>query len=400
MEDKELEEELFYGEVTNKWKHDAVLVRKIMENCSEEVRKVIFDSGYFTDDGRERWFNHIRRGNRGSALGLLLTLLPNLALMKFNRYTGSARQFKQIVQRITDPCGRKSSATHEKGSRFLTKLREVKFRGIDPCPEGWNVYEDFDLTRLFAKLPSMRKVSANFAKTPSQLSNDSWIQVGSRASNIDEIVLKSGDLDATYIAHFLGSLKNLRRFTLAYWGDHTLDRNGVGTILGALLEHAKTGLEFLSLTKTWSPPEDDKPIDTSLKSFEKLKEAKLNCQLYEPAYNEREDDGGKGILVLVHAGEKLIGIGSDDSESTSLHTSKLVDMLPSSIMSIEFYGRVAMMHVKAMLQGLVEHRADHLPQLEKKKIHRTTRWTKATEEVATALQQECSEIGIELELGS
>ncbi|CAF9916238.1 hypothetical protein IMSHALPRED_003017 [Imshaugia aleurites] len=328
MEGKQLEEELFYGEVNNNWKHDAVLVRKIMENCSEEVRKVIFDTGCFTDGGRERLFNHIRRGNRGSALGLLLTLLPNLALMRFNRSTGSARQFKKIVQRITKPCGRKSSATHEKGSRVLTKLREVEFRGIDPRPEGWNAYEDFDHARHFTKLPSMRKVSAGFAKSPSQLSKDSWIEVGSRASNIDEI-------------------------------------SGVATILGALLEHAKTSLEFLDLTENWSPPEDDKPIHTSLKSFEKLKEAKLNCELYAPAYNEREDDGGKSILVLVHAGEKLIGIRSDDSESRSLHTSKLVDMLPSSIMSIEFYGRVAMKHVKAMLQGLVEHRADHLPQLEK-----------------------------------
>lgn len=198
MEGKQLEEELFYGEVNNNWKHDAVLVRKIMENCSEEVRKVIFDTGCFTDGGRERLFNHIRRGNRGSALGLLLTLLPNLALMRFNRSTGSARQFKKIVQRITKPCGRKSSATHEKGSRVLTKLREVEFRGIDPRPEGWNAYEDFDHARHFTKLPSMRKVSAGFAKSPSQLSKDSWIEVGSRASNIDEIVLKSEDLDATY----------------------------------------------------------------------------------------------------------------------------------------------------------------------------------------------------------
>lgn len=159
------DEELVFDEVVeeddsaeiDEWRNDAVLVRQSMENYGEEIKDLVFNSGYFSEGGRERWFDHIRRGNRGAALGLLLTLLPNLETITFDKYTWKARYFKTVVERITKPCGKNDSGSHKEGTKVLTKLSEVKLCGTEPaaCGEEPDIFEDFDLAGYFAKLPSM-----------------------------------------------------------------------------------------------------------------------------------------------------------------------------------------------------------------------------------------------------
>ncbi len=377
-----------------------------MENYGEEIKDLVFHSGYFSEGGRERWFDHIRRGNRGAALGLLLTLLPNLETMTFEKYTWKARYFKTIVERITKPCGRNNSGSHKEGTKVLTKLSEVRLFGTDPYAgdEGEDIFEDFDLAGYFAKLPSMKKVYARPAKVHAVRKNNPWLEVGSRTSNIDEISLESGTLNATYISYCLGSLRNLRKFDYddSPLGDddHALDRSGAEMVFEALLKHAKSSLEYLSLAEWCHSAEgsDSTPHLISLKPFEKLKQAILSSSLYIP---ELEYDKEKS-QVSVHDGTKPLDTGNDDSR---LHTPnlfdvpKLMDILPSSMEVIEFRGDIAMKHVEAMLQGLVKHKADRLPHLVKVAFYDSTHWrTDAEAAMGKVLQEECCEVGIRLGL--
>ncbi|CAD6590318.1 MAG: hypothetical protein ASARMPREDX12_007336 [Alectoria sarmentosa] len=369
VEDEDWEELLYYGEVYDPWRSDAVYVCRNMERCAEEVQKLVYGSGYFDEKGNERWYNHIRRGNRGAALGLLLTLLPNLEILTFHEYTWKARQFKKIVQRITEPCDRNSSETRKVGGKVLTKLREVELHGSVPAASDRDedVFEDFDLAGHFAKLPSVKRIHADSANNCSRLSNNPWVQVGPRTSNIDDISTGYGRMNATYMTECLGFLKALWKFhydySSPYESDNELNRNGVSLILESLLKHANISLDTLTLKTNYpSSLQGSIVILISLHSFEKLKKASLNCHLYAPVFKENKE----GSLISAPNEIKSLNIASGSSSfeaSKTFEVSKLVDILPNSIEVIEFWGQMAMKHVEALFQGLAEHKADRLSHL-------------------------------------
>ena len=108
--------------------------------------------------------------------------------------------------------------------------------------------------------------------------------------------------------------------------------------------------------------------------------------------------------VSLHDGTKALDTETDDS---GLHTPspvdvpKLVDVLPSSMEMVEFSGDVAMKHVEAMLEGLVQYRADRLPHLVGVVFYSfPLRVTDAEAAMGKALQQECCKVGICLVLGN
>ena len=392
-EDEYLEEASDEREDTDKWRIDAVFVRETFEDCSKQVEKLIFDSGYFKKEHSKRWYNHIRRGNRGAALGLLLTLLPNLEVIKSTRYTWKAPQLKKIIRRITTPCAR----IHRKPAEVLPKLRQVELCGTDIASfsEAVHVsvkaFEDFDLAAYFAKLPSMRRIHVSPACSRSPSSNNPWTEVGPRASSIDEIFVRQGEMDAIHMTHCLASIKALRRFHYydgPLWGvENTLCRSGVVMILGALLEHAKTSLEVLNLD-SW-PFEDDAPTSISLEPFEKLKDATLSGHLFATAFIPPKSTRRK--TKPLHTGSDHSGLQSP----TPLKAPRLVDILPRSIVAIEFLGLLPMENIEAMLQGLSEHRADRLPLLEKVEFYagRSLNY-----EIAGRVQKKCERLGIQLVL--
>ena len=407
LDDDEYSDEILDDDAeVDEWGSDAVVVRKSMEDYSKPIEGLVFDSGYFNKKRRERWFNHIRRGNRGATLGLLLTLLPNLETLYFENYTWEARQFKNVVKRITEPRGRNDSGSQKKGTKILTKLREVELCGTNPssCEEGSDICEDFDLAGYFAKLPSMKKVSAYPAEIHSVMKNSPWLEVGSRTSNIDEISLESETLNATYISDCLGSLKNLRKFhyddSSMWYIDDALDRSGIEMVFEALLEHAKTSLEYLDLARYWQPAEgsDSTPNPITLKPFEKLKQVSLSCHLYAPVCKFNKEE----TRVPVHDRTKSHDTGSDDPgphDPSPLVVPKLLDILPSSIETIDFFGDVAIKHVEAMCQGLVKHRMDLLPHLQEVTFHNCMlRITVAEIAMGKALQEEFRGVGVRLVL--
>lgn len=374
-------------DAVDKWKIDASTVANIMADYANDTQKLVMNSGYFNKKGREHWFDLVRRSNRGAILALLLTLLPNLETLQCNQYTWKARNFKEIVRHMTNPRGRKASKMHKKGAKILTKLREVKIDG-HACDGYFEFFEDFDLAAYFAKLPSVRTIYASPAKNFLDDRNP-WIEVGSRTSNIEEITVRTGEMDATYMSRCLGSLKALRKFEYSNPWDITyvLHRSGVIVILEALLEHANTSLELLSLhSSPWSSLEGGAAIPLTLKPFDKLKEATLSCHLWAP--------------VFLEDNEEPQNIRSDDSavqKPNLFRPSKLVDILPGCMEKVNFYGKAAMEHVETMLQGLVEHKANRLPRLEEITFDEVAHTeTPTVAKMAREMQEQCSGIGITL----
>lgn len=171
-------------------------------------------------------------------------------------------------------------------------------------------------------------------------------------------------------------------------------------ILESLLKHANTSLETLTLEAGYySPLQGSTAIPLSLHPFEKLKEASLSCHLYAPVFKENKE----GPLVSAPDETKSLDIASGSSGfegSEKFRVPKLVDILPSSIEVVEFWRQVAMEHVAALLQGLAEHKADRLPNLEEIVFYEAADTVSAAaEEMGETLQEECSEIGIRLVLG-
>ena len=323
--------------------------------------------------------------------------------MRFDRFTWNARQFKAIVQRITGSYGRGASGSYRKGTRVLTSLRKLEFYGETPCSHSENAgadFEDFDLAAYFDKIPSMRKIRISAAKNRSRQSYNPWSEVGSRTSNINSINIDYGTVNATYMSQCLGSLKALRKFyydDVSPWGPgSTIDQSGVGVVLGALLEHAKTSLEVLSLVETWYPVDDSTPIPMSLQSFEKLKTATLCVYFYAPIFKVDEEE----IQVSALGDSKPLEVESEGSgfqESQPVQVSKLMHVLPRSIEVVRLSGEVALEHVEQMLQGLIEHKANRLPRLEEitfDEIADTELLSMA--KMARELQEQCSGIGITL----
>ena len=342
------------GDVVDYWKSDDSTVARIMADNAYEIQESVMTCGYFNKKGRENWFGLVQRGNRGATLALLLTLLPNLETLECYQYTWRARHFKEIFRHITNPRGRKASKMHKRGANLFIKLREVKFDGCEG-DEFEQFFEDFDLAAYFAKLPSMGAIHVNLVKNRSRQNNNLRVEVGSCTFDIEQITVIGGEMNATYMSCCLGSVKALRKFDYGYsnssWvNTYALDRTCVIIILRALLEHANTSLEMLSLhSGPWSPLEGSVAIPLTLKPFEKLKEATLSCHLWAP--------------VFINDNENPQKIRSDGSKL--FRPSQLKDILPGSIVEIKFYGKVAMKHVGRMLQGLIGHKGTRPPCLEK-----------------------------------
>lgn len=249
----------------------------------------------------------------------------------------------------------------------------------------------------------MRTISPRPANDRSRAGDIPWIDIGSRTSNIEELTIENGEMDATYTSRCLGSLKALRMLDYNYsslrYDKYVLDRSGVSTILGVPLEVANTSLEFLSLHSGHEAPlEGDAAIPFSLNPFEKLQEATLSCHLWAPAIGGKH---GKRQSIADDEPNPL-KVDRDDSvvqKSKLFRPSKLVDILPGSVEMIEFYGKVAMEHMEGMLQGLIEHKVDRLPHLEEICFREVALMNNTTVRgMAKESKDQCSGIGVTLEI--
>ena len=396
MDDEEFDKNMasgFYDGRSN-WETDAINVYKVMKIWAKDIRERIFDSGYFDEEDSERYYNQIRKGNRQAILGLLLTLLPNLETVLLVGYTWHATLFGEIVKRITGSSRGDFSGKNRGSAQILTKMHEIRL-----CPhERGDTLEDFDVAGSFAHLPSMRRVYvAAAASKHVNSSNETWAQTESWSSNVDEIHVDCGILSGESVLNCVRSLKTLRKFDYDWrhvWGAGTLNIrlrcDELSRILVALAARFQSSLEYLCLKGI--PPQGTSHIDISLKSFEKLTRVSLPIQLFELIPKSQTGD-----YTPDKTEPRDIGDADEAQVSNPRTFPRLVDTLPRSMAMMEFYGFIEIQAVETMLEGLVDHRADRLPRLEKIVLHSVGRV--GAPDTAAVLKELCSGVGIQLVLG-
>ena len=379
-----------YYDGKNDWETDAIDVYKVMKVWAEDIRERIFDSGYFDEEDSERYYNQIRKGNRQAILGLLLTLLPNLEIILLDGYTWHATLFGEIVKRITGSCRGDFSGKDRGSAQILTKMHEI---GLYAHGYG-ETLEDFDIAGSFAHLPSMRRVYVGApASRHVNPSNETWAQTESWSSNVDEIHVEFANLSGESILNCVRSLKTLRKFHYdrhGMWGapDMDLRCDEMSRILVALAARFQSSLEYLCLKG--SPPQGTSHIDISLKSFEKLTRVELPIQLFALIPKTQPGEPTPDKTKPLDTGAR------DEPEASSLSKFlRLVDILPRSMEMMEFYGFIEIQAVETMLEGLVEHKADRLPCLEKIVFQNVGR--EGVPDTA-AMRERCSGVGIQLVL--
>ena len=371
MDDEEFDKNMASGfyDGRNDWETDAINVYEVMKVWAEDIRERIYHSGYFDEEFSDRWYNKIRKGSREGILGLLLILLPNLDFIVLRGYTWQATFFGEIVKRITGPCRGDSSSKDRSSAQVLTKMHEVR---LLRAYENRQTPEDFDVVGSFARLPSMKRVYVVAAASRGEHSpeilpnNETWAQMESQSSNVDEIdVYSGGDLNEESIMHCLRSLKTLRKFRYDWDGlrragipDIDLDCDRVNHILAAIAARFQSSLEYLSLKG--NPRVGTSQIYISLNGFDKLTKASLPVQLFALAPETKPGESTPDKTTTLD-----IGDGDKPRASSLAKLARLVDILPRSMEEIKFYGAIGIQSVETMLEGLEEHRADRLPRLEK-----------------------------------
>ena len=372
---KDFDSEYFNG---NYWESDVINVYSVIKLWAEDIRDLVFHSGYFDQEGSECWYNQIRRGNREAVVGLLLTLLPNLETIEFEGYSTGVDLLVKIVQCITGP-PRKSSKKTKEGAPVLMKLRELRL-----CGWGYNEWwDDFGLAGCFARLPSMRRVCAVGVdcRFP-RLSSHPWTDIESGSSHIDEIYIEDALINTTPFVDCLRSLKTLRK--LHYdWNRGRRPRircEDLGLILNAVVEHFQSSLESLCLKGSDCVPlEGGIETSISLDSFKKLTNASFPIQ-----------------LTSFPKASTPIGDGNS-SETSSLPTlSRLVDILPHSMEAVTISGAWGPQTIETLLSGLVPHKAERLPRLSKITFSSFYAHDAPCRTTAKKLQSQCRGLGIEL----
>lgn len=385
--DKNLDSEDFYGEYC--WNNNLRNVYRVIKFWAEDIRDLVFHSGYFDEEESECWYNQIRKGNHEAVVGLLLTLLPNLEIVEFEAYSTRVFLLVKIVQCITGP-PRESSKKTKEGARVLKKLREVRLSGWE-YTQG---EEDLTLAGYFARLPSMRRVCAVEDSRSSTPSSHPWTQRESGSSNIDEIYMEHAHMNLMSVVDCLRYLKTLRKFHYDWyrgWYRGPLPRmrcEDLGLILAGLVEHFQSSLESLCL-KGIDHVRLEGSIETSisLDAFKKLINASLPYQLFV------------SVPKLQPEASAPIEGGHDLQTPNSPIFSRLVDVLPRSMEVVTLSGAIEVKNVERMLSGLVSHKAERLPRLSKIIFSSFLTHHVPSRAIARILQTQCRRIGIELVLG-
>ena len=386
--DQKFELEYFNGDC---WKSDVISVYKVIRSWGEDIRDLVFQSGYFDEEESERWYNHIRKGNREAIVGLLLTLLPNLEVIEFEAYGLGVDFLFKIVQCITGP-RRESSKKTEDGARVLTKLREFRLRGWSENEEFNEGSEDFCLAGYFARLPSMRKIVALETDTRFSLfDNHPWTKIESGSSGIDEIHLGHVSMSTMSIVDCLRSLKALRKFYYewnpARW---RVPRGGglgnhLRSVLAVIVDHFQSSLESLCLQGLLLEGRTNTFI--SLCSLTKLTNARLPNELFA------------SVTKAPPKACSPIGDGEGSKTPYLLTFSRLVDTLPRSIKEVTFSGEIEIQNIETMLSGLAEHKVSRLPHLSKIIFCYVYANDAPSTVTGAILQSQCRRVGIDLFLG-
>ena len=166
------------------------VISHLLEDCEfVEHREVIY------------WWSNIKQGNEDPLLGLLLYILPNIRVIRFEPYIYEPTLALELITRIA----------REGSHPALSKLREL---AVEPDqPSG---IEDLAVLTTFALLSSVNKLTGKYVSNKDI--SDSTFRIKKplflpKASNVRSVELIESNLPGNIFDHFISIFKSLLSFT-------------------------------------------------------------------------------------------------------------------------------------------------------------------------------------------
>lgn len=275
----------------------------------------------------------LKEGDIGATLGFLLTLLPNLTSIHITDY-GSTSDGSENLNNVARKIVEASRSPGRPGTHNLSKLTHMSIkhseRGIASS------HRDLAFYWPFFHLPSLRSLRGQHIHA---IDND-W-SYARLCSHIEELDFDQSFVDNQSFDTYLVDVKNLRKFR--YNRADTVDWEGGESLLPrlvqSLVQYAGHSLQSLEISV-------DVYISTS---------ARFGFYFV-------------GTLKPLQALEYLRVGGpmfTESAESANAQpcVHRLIDMLPASIVRVEFISGDERGSAIATLIGLPESKGQHLPRL-------------------------------------
>ena len=309
-------------------------VKSVIASNGDEIRRLISGCSLISLAEGERWYQHISKGQREPIFALLLTLLPNLR--SINLETDPLEldnEFRVMADRIA--CSYLQS--QKKETLCLSKLCDVSQCGSDYDRE-FEYYEDMNTLVLFAALPSVKKITGNYALQIYDKKEDllKWpYQAG--ISNVTELNFTYSTIMDDTLPNFLIAFHSLRKFKYSNGGwMGSFPTFEPRRILAGLRKYASHSLVHLHLTGEWigqDRRQGDQGLSCDLTMFKELRTLHADFSLLLDPTHKCEDC--EHACVYEHSA-----------------ICPLNEVLPKSIEEVILEGQISDSRLSSLLLGL------------------------------------------------
>ncbi|KAL8672283.1 MAG: hypothetical protein Q9168_003254 [Polycauliona sp. 1 TL-2023] len=340
------------GYVTSQYEDDVTEEAVSITQDLELQLKALAEQEPFK--GNDDWFEQQLEGTYDLAYAIPLTFLHNITVLELV----NCSDFLQRIDRDVWDDHKALAAMRDSHHR----LQEIRLFGNHE--DGG---EDMEVFASFADLPSVRRLHGLHVTAESKRSEGCFLF--EQASHITEIHLECSSIESFYLERLLGFIEGLEKF----YYEHNRSINemilhsGRG-IICALRQYARETLQ--TLTYFDSSPEttaEDESVGChlpSLHDFLVLRHVAIEYALFKP--------------------ESSSECNEDDNERMY----KLVDIMPSSLETLELYGRISKAEASFLFDAFCKQRKSRLPKLRKISVQREC-------DLDQSIQNDCEELGIE-----
>ena len=315
--------------------------QQLESSMTEVHNKIGLDTGGIE---AKLWSKHVKEGNPGAILLLLLAFLPNLENVSIDFSTFWSLRLSAVYSKILSLMTKASLEESKNELSFRGRLSKctVHGDGLEGLEEG--------ILPFLMMLPRIQ-VFQGYGLTIGD--SYSWPYANAVSPVVDLELY--GEIEAFTLSSYLCGIRELKRFRYTHDGDHVGDRYihfAPCEIVATLREFAFRSLVALDLTID-APFEMTEFIDLpgigSLRSFEVLETVRLHCHLL---FEQVQIADSTEFAKLEELLDKSLVKGQN-----------LIDFLPSSVRSFHLEDIPRGRLILDTFEGFKKHRVERLPKL-------------------------------------
>ena len=311
--------------------HEAKIA--VLAAHKSEIDALVDECDYLSSEDKPRWKKDISVGDTETAVGLAITMLPNLRRITLANSDEMPSPLFKIIRTIAEAHQQRPMATHP-----LQELRHVVMDRSDMEAAGW-----VTTFKSFAGLPSLEKLSAELIEgSPTTWNLDP-------CSRLRSLEFSRASIDLPSLENFLSATSVLQNFTYLYQDNNEYSYQDElppvewepRKLAKSLLRFSKHSLVSLHLSSEATHPDDPHPHDGyigPLLEFECLNTITLPFKMLIEKTGTREAN-----VLVVHP---------------------LKDILPPSTKTIRIAGGCDRFTAHRLLAGLPQARKTSLPNLD------------------------------------